>query len=222
MIIYKVTNKLNNKSYIGLTTRTLQERKLEHLRHLIDEDTYFHRAIKKYGAENFEWIIIDNSAQSNTELQYQEKYYIEKYNTLIPNGYNMTIGGELTNIKNRRDYSGGNNPAAKPVINLTTMKVYDCVLDASKDYKVSAESIRKSIKNHQACKNCVWDYYNANKEYEQTIPSKETSCRKAVKNTETQEIFTTISAAAEKYHVARKTIRESCNKSKHGIWEFVY
>lgn len=64
MIIYKVTNLITNKSYIGLSTRTLQERKLEHLRHLDSENTYFHRAIKKYGKENFSWEIIDDTASS--------------------------------------------------------------------------------------------------------------------------------------------------------------
>ena len=55
MLIYKATNIINNKSYIGLTTRTLQERKLEHLRHTKTENTYFHRAINEYGKDNFLW-----------------------------------------------------------------------------------------------------------------------------------------------------------------------
>ena len=59
MLIYKATNIINNKSYIGLTTRTLQERKLEHLRHTKTENTYFHRAINEYGKDNFLWEIID-------------------------------------------------------------------------------------------------------------------------------------------------------------------
>ena len=222
MLIYKATNKLNGQSYIGLTTRTLRERQLEHLRHLDTENTYFHRAIKKYGAENFEWSIVDDSAEDELELQQQESYYIEKYNTLAPDGYNITTGGELNKFENRRDYSGGNNPAARSVINLTTMQVYDCVMNAGKAYNVSVESIRKAIKRHQACKNCMWDYYEADKTYQQENPPKKDNCRKSVKNTETGEIFSTISAAADKYHIARKTIRDSCNGDKQGIWEFVY
>ena len=222
MIIYKATNKINGQSYIGLTTRTLRERQLEHQRHLNTENTYFHRAIKKYGIENFEWSIIDDSSNSESELRQKETYYINKYNTLAPNGYNITTGGELNKFENRRNYTGGNNPAAHPVINLTTMEIYDCVLNAGKAYGVSVESIRKAIKKHQACKNCMWDFYDENKKYQQENPPKKDNCRKQVKNLETGEIFSTISAAADKYHIARKTIRDSCNGDKKGIWIFVY
>lgn len=68
MIIYKATNILNGKSYIGLTTRDLNERKLEHLRHTYTENTYFHKAINKYGKENFIWEVIDDSAKTLEEL----------------------------------------------------------------------------------------------------------------------------------------------------------
>ena len=110
MLIYKATNIINNKSYIGLTTRTLQERKLEHLRHIKTENTYFHRAINEYGKDNFLWEIIDDTPSSIKELKEKESYYIQYFNTLAPNGYNITTGGELIKIENRRDYSYGNNP----------------------------------------------------------------------------------------------------------------
>lgn len=224
MLIYKVTNKINNKSYIGLTTRTLEERKSEHLRHTYSENTYFHRAINKYGKENFLWEIIDDTSKSLKELKEKETYYIKYFNTLAPNGYNISAGGEYPKIEKRRDYSYGNNPSAKKIINLTTLKIYDTVKRAAEENQVSVESIRKSIKTNKPCCNCFWDYYDENKNYIKLIPSntKNNNSRKKVRNILTGEIFNTISAAAEYSHVARKTIRDSCNGDKKGNWEYVF
>lgn len=224
MLIYKATNIVNNKSYIGLTTRTLQERKLEHLRHIKTENTYFHRAINKYGKDNFLWEVIDDTSSSIKELKEKESYYIHHFNTLAPNGYNITTGGELNKVENRRDYNYGNNPSAKKVINLTTLKVYDTMKRAAEESNTSVESIRKSIKNKTPSKNYFWDYYDENKIYSSIIPTKlhNNNSRKKVKNIETGEIFNTITAAADAYHIARKTIRDSCNGEKQGKWEYVF
>lgn len=151
MIIYKATNILNNLSYIGLTTRTLSERKYEHLRHVDNENTYFHKALKKYGADNFRWEVVDNSADSKEELAELEKYYIIKFNTLAPNGYNITTGGENPAFDGRRDYSYGNNPAAKKIINLTTLEIFDTIKRAAEIYSVSSNSIRKAILKATPC-----------------------------------------------------------------------
>ena len=134
MIIYKATNILNNKSYIGLTTRTLKERKLEHLRHLDIENTYFHKAIKKYGKDNFIWEVLNDTANTIEELQELEIKYIKELNTLSPNGYNISTGGEKGSVEGRRDYNYGNNPSAKKVINLSTLVIYDSLKRAAESY----------------------------------------------------------------------------------------
>lgn len=50
-IIYRAINKINGKGYIGLTTRSLQERKDEHIKsaRIESDNYYFHKAIRKYG-----------------------------------------------------------------------------------------------------------------------------------------------------------------------------
>ena len=82
IIIYKATNIKNGKIYIGLTTKTLEERIKHHKRDSLRMDTYFYRAIKKHGFDSFKWEVIDNSAKSIQELEDLEKYYIKKYNLL--------------------------------------------------------------------------------------------------------------------------------------------
>ena len=55
-IIYKATNLINKKVYIGQTVKTLKERIYKHL--CEGKCPHFYRALKKYGKDNFEWEII--------------------------------------------------------------------------------------------------------------------------------------------------------------------
>lgn len=105
-IIYKVTNLINGKIYIGQTVRTLEERINQHFYDADKVDGFiFYKAIRKYGRESFNWCIID-SGQSREELNDKEIFWIKFYNSYIKfqnsNGYNMTIGGE--------SLSGEDNP----------------------------------------------------------------------------------------------------------------
>ena len=54
-IIYMVTNKITKQSYIGLTTKTLKERKSQHINSAMVQKSplFFHGAIRKYGKKNF-------------------------------------------------------------------------------------------------------------------------------------------------------------------------
>lgn len=88
-IIYKITNKVNNKSYIGQTRYTIEFRWRQHIHK--KDDTYFHRAIRKYGIENFSIEVLEECDYSR--LNEREIFYIAKYNT-FKEGYNLTIGGD--------------------------------------------------------------------------------------------------------------------------------
>jgi group I intron endonuclease len=93
-IIYKATNKINGKSYIGQTVKPLNKRINNHISEALNEinDFYFHKAIRKYGEENFIWEIIAE-CNSLEELNIAEIKLIKKYYT-FKNGYNLTKGGE--------------------------------------------------------------------------------------------------------------------------------
>lgn len=94
MIIYKVTNKINGMSYIGQTVNDLDKRKREHIRRVLNnkDNIYFHNALRKYGAENFDWDIIEECDDID-ELNKLEVFYIGFYNTYFE-GYNLTRGGD--------------------------------------------------------------------------------------------------------------------------------
>ena len=94
MIIYKATNKINGKCYVGKTIKTLNERIIRHLSYVNrGSKLYFHRAIRKYGKENFRWTILE-ICFTKKELNKKEQYYIKHFNSFGIGGYNMTEGGD--------------------------------------------------------------------------------------------------------------------------------
>ena len=125
-VIYKITNKVNNKVYIGQTKqkRGFKGRygaKGEGIERIYNyyktnmkcKDTikninqHLMKSIEKYGFENFEVIEIYDVAFSKKELDIKEKIYIRLYNC-ISNGYNTLEGGNETPVK-----QGGNHYKAK-------------------------------------------------------------------------------------------------------------
>lgn len=96
MIIYKVTNKINNKVYIGQTTLSLDERRKYHYKESRrkNDTTYFHNALNKYHYEDFVWEILEDNIDNIDTLNEKEIYYISKYNSTDRNvGYNLKAGG---------------------------------------------------------------------------------------------------------------------------------
>lgn len=95
-LIYKATNILNNKSYIGQTVKTVEERKKEHFYMAFNknEQTYFYNALRKYGKENFKWEILEENILKE-QLNEREIFWINYYNT-FNKGYNLTKGGDST------------------------------------------------------------------------------------------------------------------------------
>jgi len=86
-IIYKTTNLLNGKSYIGQhSTDNINDNYLGSGSELIKD-------IKKYGKDNFQKIIIEH-CEDWKELNEKEKYWIIKHGTKTPNGYNILDGGD--------------------------------------------------------------------------------------------------------------------------------
>jgi group I intron endonuclease len=117
--IYLITNIQNQKKYVGqtLTHRKnhgkyrpfgIQGRFNDHLSEAIcntkkKQCRYLNNAIRHYGKELFTVSLITNCQPS--ELDEYEKYYIEEYNTLYPNGYNLTRGGKTTEYVKADDVS---------------------------------------------------------------------------------------------------------------------
>lgn len=90
-IIYKLTSP-SNKSYIGQTIQELNERLNQHKSVAKNNCRLLHNAIMKYGFEQFRVEILKECEPE--ELNDYEKHFIGLHDTLSPNGYNLTSGGD--------------------------------------------------------------------------------------------------------------------------------
>lgn len=95
--IYLLRNLTNGKGYVGQhSSMKPDNRWREHIRAatVANSSCVLHRAIRKYGVEHFSAEIIWSGPIS--KLHEKEAFYIAKLGTLLPLGYNMTLGGEGT------------------------------------------------------------------------------------------------------------------------------
>ena len=153
MLIYIAKNRINNKIYIGQTTKTLEERISFYKRESQSNSEHMRPmgiAIKKYGLENFTFSILKDNIQTKDELDYYEKFYISKYDACNPDiGYNIELGGnsiekhsdivkqkisqaqigELNHMYGKTAYK---NATSKKVIDLTTGIKYGSACEAAR------------------------------------------------------------------------------------------
>lgn len=183
-IIYKITNKINFKSYVGQTTKSIKKRLISHK----NENKHISHSLNKYGIDNF--IIEEIASSFDLEtLNKLETYFINFFETLHPKGYNHNMGGdqkgiisEITRTKMKNSHKGhtqnrgrkhtyeyayniAKRTGIKPIlaINLDDPKqrvIYSFVSEASY-YGFHIESVRdclKGIRKH--VKRWSFQYYN--------------------------------------------------------------
>lgn len=135
--VYKIQNKINGKIYIGETI-DIERRFKEHCRK--NNNSLLGKAIKEFGKENFSLEIIEYCE----DFSEKEKYYIKKFNTLFPNGYNVAEGGDKTPpiIK------GENNPCS--IINETIANgIIKCLLEGKPNAYIKKKfNVTKNIIRH--------------------------------------------------------------------------
>ena len=91
--VYKITNTVNGKAYIGISVNEpTQGRIKEHLSGR--GNRIIARAIEKYGKDAFTYEILEENVFDEF-LPDLEVAYIANFNTVVPNGYNLTSGGEV-------------------------------------------------------------------------------------------------------------------------------
>lgn len=117
MFLYKITNLIDGKIYIGLTKNKPQWRFAQHINGKNNSNSYLKKAIDKYGQSNFTFEVIAK-ANSLNELNELEVKAIEEFKSLAPNGYNLHTGGnrhqvsEITKEKQKISNKGKRTPEA--------------------------------------------------------------------------------------------------------------
>lgn len=89
-VIYLLIDGTNDFEYVGKTTRPVEVRFKEHT---YSEKQFISNAIRAHGVENFV-IVILKECESEEELDFWERHFIKSRDTMFPNGYNFTEGGE--------------------------------------------------------------------------------------------------------------------------------
>jgi len=93
--VYLVTNKVNEKKYVGQTKKTVIGRWKAHLNAAKNDSPYaLHRAIRKYGKESFTIECVEEVVGTHLELVAAEIRQVALYASTFPGGYNMTRGGD--------------------------------------------------------------------------------------------------------------------------------
>ena len=123
-LIYSITNNINNKKYVGKTSRTLKERINEH-RLIASSNSKnkgaIHHAISKYGIDNFSIKCIEEC--DTVRENQREMYWIKMLNTYGA-GYNLTVGGEGV-ILARKDWGTNCNSKAVSKYDLDNNHICD-------------------------------------------------------------------------------------------------
>lgn len=133
--IYKITNKINQKIYIGKTNSTVEKRWKEHCQDSKKEHCEkrpLYSAMNKYGIENFSIETIEECLPEDSSDR--EKYWIEHYGS-FKNGYNATTGGDG---KSYIDYE-------------LVVKTYNKIqnqTEVAKILNISTDSVRTILKNY--------------------------------------------------------------------------
>lgn len=145
MIVYKITNTINGKCYIGITAKPLQVRWMAHLTEMRQGNKRtLYNAFRKYGCEKFVAEQIDCAASAE-ELSLLEKQYIKNFNSFGSGGYNMCAGGigplglvHSEETRNKIKAAVKNKP---PITEETRAKIKTALIGN----KISAESLQKRV-----------------------------------------------------------------------------
>lgn len=241
MIVYKITNKVNNKIYIGQTINSLEQRFSRHKQDALSGrlDTHLARAIRKYGEDNFIIEIID-TAQTQDELTKKEYYWIGYYDSCNL-GYNETddlfkCGGntykhktkkELDSIcsKIRESKLGGKNPAAKRVkcknVITNEEKYFDSLSECQKYFSENNHNFitRRCLGKTKCLYKKQWAIAYADKEYADFTINKNSTRAQPIEvfdsTTEQTRQFPSYSSAEKFYHTTPHAFASKAYKHNH-------
>ena len=146
--IYKITNQINGKIYIGKTLKTVEERFKEHCNDYKKERKEkrpLYLAMNKYGIENF--YIEEVEKCNDKDANERERYWIEYYGS-FKNGYNATLGGDGKAYIDRklviRIYNEiQNQKKVAELLNISVDSVHDILVQNNISIKSSKEFLKE-------------------------------------------------------------------------------
>lgn len=227
--IYKITNKLNGKSYIGQSVN-LERRFKEHFNtKLLSEFSLLHTSMLVDGIDNFSFEVVDICDVN--DLNDKEITYIQKCNTLYPHGYNVSRGGHCGHLNKLVSYQ--NIDGITYLLNNTDLSNFEI----GKLYNVSDQTIsdintgriwkrdnitypirNRKIINRKFCDICGKELYKytSGSLCSKCIKSKQRSTLKLppISKNELYNLLchTSFEAVGRDYHVSGNTVKKWCDK----------
>ena len=229
--LYMHTNVVNNKKYIGITRQKINARWQNGNGY--KNNKYFHRAIQKYGWDNFRHeVILCNLTKKEAEMFEIEMIKYNKSNDR-KFGYNIDSGGNSNGkiseetrkklSKNHRDISGKNNPLygkphplynnGKKIICLETKEIFNSVCGAVRKIKnIKKANIISNLKNR--CKSVgglhfkYLEDYIEGKEYDLSVGNNK---HRKIRCIDTNEIFDSVKDVATSINMSCSNIFSACN-----------
>lgn len=170
-------NKINGKKYIGQTIHALHTRKNGHKQFAKrGVDTLFHRSLRKNGFGCFRWNILCK-CDSKEELDDMEFHYIRQYNSIYPNGYNMTMGCD-----------GGDTLSNHPDLEKISKKI-SIATKGNRHYSKRMEDYEEWKNNNMRGKNHSHRRYKTDKEYKEWIEKNKTGENSPTRKGKTDEKY---------------------------------
>lgn len=209
-VIYKATNTINGKSYIGATCHSIRQRQLDHIeRALRNESGKFQEAISTYGEEAFEWTMID-TAQTINELAEKEKKYILNYSSK-EDGYNTDSGGGFKKDVYQYDIYEGK-----------LLNTYSSLSDAAKNVEVTKQDIsRACLSINKRCNGYYWSY-----NYKEPFkPDKDTRKKKVLQFTLDGDFiaeYSSVSEASRQTGISKTCISRVCREERKKTRNFIF
>jgi group I intron endonuclease len=156
--IYKITNSITNKCYIGETKEKIPETRWKQHKRTIEKGIgcpALQNAVKKHGIDNFTFKVL--IICFDEERFKFEKEYIKKYNSISPNGYNLTSGGEGGGFIGKKHSQETINKISNTLKNkyINDDELRKNVTEKNKhlmNLKETKEKITNSVLNTERCK----------------------------------------------------------------------
>lgn len=146
-VIYKATNTINEKCYIGQAIN-FERRKKAHIYNSISnrDKCYFHNAIRKYGGKNFKWeIVYECNDRLLLNVMETMKIIVNHSHTSEGKGYNMTWGGDDNPMNNEESRKKASRSSKGKIISTETRRK---ISESNKGKVLSMETKRKISLSH--------------------------------------------------------------------------
>lgn len=206
-IVYSATNPMTGEVYVGATTKTLNERRLDHcFKASNDSNLCFHKAIKTYGYDSFKWEIVDYANTLN-ELANKESFYIAKFDS-FRNGYNSDNGGGFKKIIYQFDRE------------LNLINTYDSLSDAGNAVNANKKCISNASLGYSlSCKGFYWSYSDS---FNKKLEKRKKKVLQFSLDGEFINFYESASEASRKTGISKTCITRCCRNERSNSGGFLW